>query len=93
MAQPPPLPRIDNPELYTIHDEPMPLQFRRMYIRDQMRNAHTYIMEYSATLEMIKERRYVSDEHGDRLRIVCGIVNAVRRNIDESLATDDRLRR
>ena len=25
MAQPPPLPRIDNPELYTIHDEPMPL--------------------------------------------------------------------
>ena len=25
MAQPPPLPRIDNPELYTIHNEPMPL--------------------------------------------------------------------
>ena len=25
MAQLPPLPRIDNPELYTIHDEPMPL--------------------------------------------------------------------
>ena len=26
MAQLPPLPRIDNPELYTIHDEPMPLR-------------------------------------------------------------------
>ena len=26
MAQPPPLPRMDNPELYTIHDEPMPLR-------------------------------------------------------------------
>ena len=25
MAQPPPLPRIYNPELYTIHSEPMPL--------------------------------------------------------------------
>ena len=25
MAQPPPLPRIDNPELYTIHHKPMPL--------------------------------------------------------------------
>ena len=24
-AQPPPLPRIDNAELYTMHDEPMPL--------------------------------------------------------------------
>ena len=25
IAQPPPLPRIDNAELYTIHDKPMPL--------------------------------------------------------------------
>ena len=62
MVQPPPLPRINNPELYTIHDEPMPLRIRRTYIKDRMRNAHTYIMEYSATLEMIKERRYVPDE-------------------------------
>ena len=57
-AQPPPLPRIDNAELYTIHDELMPLRIRRTYIRDQTRNAHTDIMEFSATLEMIKERRY-----------------------------------
>ena len=62
MAQPPPLPRIDNPELYTIHDEPMPLWIRRTYIKDRTRNAHMYIMEYSATLKMIKERRYVADE-------------------------------
>ena len=89
MAQLPPLPRIDNPELYTIHDEPMPLRIRRMYIRDWTRNAHTYMMEYSATLEMIKERRYVADELWDRLRIVYGRVDAVRRNIDESLAADN----
>ena len=56
-AQPPPLPRIDNAELYTIYDEPMLLRIRCMYIRDRTRNAHTYIMEFSATLEMIKERR------------------------------------
>ena len=56
MAQLPPLPRIDNPELYTIHNEPMPLQIRRTYIKDRKRNTHMYIMEYSATLEMIKER-------------------------------------
>ena len=93
MAQPLPLPRIDNPELYTIHDKLMPLRIRRTYIRDQMQNAHTYIMEYSATLEMVKERRYVADELWDRLRIVYGRVNAVRRNIDESLAKDDQLRR
>ena len=93
MAQPPPLPRIDNQELYTIHDEPMPLQIRRTYIRDWMRNAHMYIMEYSATLEMIKERRYMVDELWDRLRIVYGKVDVVRRNIDESLATDDQLHR
>ena len=48
-------------------------------------------MEYSATLEMVKERRYVVDELWDRLRIVYGRVDVVRRNIDESLATDDRL--
>ena len=91
MAQPPPLPRIDNPELYTIHDEPMPLQIRRTYIRDQMKNTHTYIMEYSATLEMINERRYVANKLWDRLRIVYGRVDAMRRNIDESLDTDHRL--
>ena len=34
MAQLPTLPRIDSPELYTIHDESMPLQIRRTYIRD-----------------------------------------------------------
>ena len=46
-------------------------------------------MEYSATLEMIKERRYVADELWDRLTIVYGRVDVVRRNKDESLATDD----
>ena len=76
--QPPPLPRIDNAELYTIHDEPMPLQIRRTYIRDQTRNAHTYIMEYSATLVMIKERRYIEEELWDRLRIIYRRVDVVR---------------
>ena len=68
MAQLSPLPRIDNPELYTIHDEPIPLQIRRMYIRYQIRNTHTYIMEYSATLEMIDESLATDDrlhrQHG-----------------------------
>ena len=50
-----------------------------------------YIMEYSATLEMIKERRYVADKLWDWLRIVYGRVDAVRRKIDESLAADDQL--
>ena len=71
-----------------IHNEPMPLRIRRTYIRDQTRNAHTYIMEYSATLEMVKERRYVVDKLWDKLRIVYGRVHVVRRNMDESLATD-----
>ena len=93
MAQPPPLPGINNPKLYMIHDELMPLRIRRTYIRDRMQNKHTYIMEYSATLEMVKERRYMADELWDRLRIIYGRVDVVRRNIDESLATDDRLHR
>ena len=50
-------------------------------------------MEFSATLEMIKERRYRMEELWDRLRIIYGRVDVVRRNIDESLVTDDRLRR
>ena len=91
VAQLPPLPRIDNPELYMIHDELMPLQIRQTYMRDRAPSAHTCIMEYSSTLEMVKERRYVVDKLWDRLRIVYGRVDVVRRNIDESLATDDRL--
>ena len=78
MAQPPPLLRIDNPELYTIHDELMPLRIRRTYIKDRMRNTYPYIMEYSATLKMIKERRSMADKLWDRLRIVYGQVDAVR---------------
>ena len=66
-AQLPPLPRIDNPELYMIHEELMPLHIRRTCIRDRTRNTHTYIMKYSATIEMKKERRYVADELWDRL--------------------------
>ena len=58
-----------------------------------MRNTHTYIMEYSATLEMVKEKRYMTEELWDRLRIIYGRVNAVRRNTDESSSTDDQLRR
>ena len=58
-----------------------------------MRNTHTYIMEYSVKLEMIKERRYVADELWDRLRIAYGRVDVVKINIYESLATDDQLRR
>ena len=50
-----------------------------------------YIMEYSATLEMEKERRYVADELWDRLRIVYGRVNTVWKNIDESLAKGNQL--
>ena len=68
----PPLPRINNTELYTIHDELMPLQIRHTYIRDRTRNAHRYIMEFSATLEMIKERRYQTEELWDRLKIIYG---------------------
>ena len=56
----------------------MPLEIRRTYIRDRTRNAHTYIMEYSPTLEMVKERRYMMQEHWDRLRMVYRRVNVVR---------------
>ena len=66
-AQPPPLLRIDNSELYTIHEETMPLCIRRTYMRDQTQNAHTYIMEYSSTMEIEKEKCYIIDELWQRL--------------------------
>ena len=44
-------------------------------------------------LEMVKERRYLTDDLWDRLRIFYGQVDVVRRKIDESLAMDDQLRR
>ena len=69
-AQPPPLLRIDNPELHTIHEEPMPLCIRRTYKKDRTHNAHTYIMEYSSTIDMENEKHYMRDELWQRLQII-----------------------
>ena len=42
-AQPPPLPIINNPELYMIHNEPMPLCIRRnIYQRSNVKHPHVY---------------------------------------------------
>ena len=84
------LSRIHNPELYMIHEEPMPLRIRKIYTWDRMRNAHTYIMEYSSTKEMEKEKQYVRDQLWNRLQIIYGHVDAVRRKIDASLAKHDQ---
>ena len=79
------LSRIHNPELYMIHEESMPLRIRKTYIWDRMRNAHIYIMEYSSTKEMEKEKQYVRDQLWNRLQIIYGHVDAVRRKADASL--------
>ena len=46
MFSPPPLPLMDDPEVYVTHSDVMHIATRRNYVRDRMRAAITYINEY-----------------------------------------------
>ena len=61
-SQPPPLPRIDNQSCIQSMTNPCPYKLDEHILGIEYENAHTYIIEYSATLEMIKERRYIEEE-------------------------------
>ena len=69
---PPPLPAMDEPEVYVLHPDVMQVNNRKNYVRDRMRAALIYISEYVETKRMMTEGRYNNEELLVRLRAVFG---------------------
>ena len=90
---PPPLPLMDDPEVYVMHNDVMHIATRRNYVRDRMRAAITYINEYQETHTQLAEDGTHSETMLTRLRIIYGRVDAIRNRIDAALLVDDMFRR
>ena len=89
---PPPLPPMDDPEVYIRHQDVMTTSTRRNYTRDRMRAAITYINEYKDTQDQLEKNTSHSEVLGVRLRIIFGQVNNIRERIDAALNIDDAYR-
>ena len=90
---PPPLPLMDDPEVYITHNDVMHITTRRNYVRDRMRAAITYINEYQETHTQLAKDSTHLDVMLTRLRIIYGWVDAIRDRIDTALLADDMFRR
>ena len=58
---PPPLPMMDEPEVYVIQPDAMDTNMCKNYVRDCMRATLIYISEYAETQKMLTENRYQQD--------------------------------
>ena len=90
---PPPLPAMDEPEVYVVHQDVMDTNMRKNYVRDRMRAALIYVSEYAETQKMLSEDRYRQEDLLVRLRAIFGRVDRVRSQIDQALQHDDAHRR
>ena len=90
---PPPLPAMDEPAVYILHQDVMQVNTRKNYVRDRMRATLIYISEYMERKSMMTEGRYNDEELLVRLRAVFGRVDQVRDHIDRALQQDDAHRR
>ena len=89
----PGLPKIPDPSIYRVKDEVLRLETRGNFIRDRTRVLVTYILSHEETERWIQEKRYREEEAKQRLRIIYGRINEVRKAIEEGLQEDSRLRR
>ena len=93
-VQPPPLPFIPRAENYVKHDRPMSPAMRKNYIKDRAQAAVTYIMEYGKNTKLWNlEGKAPLHKLAQRLQIVFGRVDAVRKAVDEVIEHDDEIRR
>ena len=90
---PPPLPVMDEPEVYVTHQDVMDTNMRKNYVRDRMRAALIYISEYAETQKMLSEDKYRQEDLLVRLRAIFGTVDRVRSQIDQALQHDNAHRR
>ena len=92
-VQPPPLPFIPRAENYVKHDRPMSPATRKNYIKDRAQAVVTYITEYRNTKLWTLERKAPIHKLTQRLQIVFGRFDAVRKAVDEAIENDDEIRR
>ena len=92
-VQPPPLPFIPRAGNYVKYDRPMSPAMRKNYIKDRAQAAVTYIMEYGNTKLWNLEGKALLHKLAQRLQIVFGRVDAVRKAVDEVIEHDDEIRR
>ena len=92
-AQPPPLPFIPNVANYMSHSKPMLPAMRKNYIKDREQVAVTYITEYGNTTLWSLENLVPIHKLTQRLQIVFGKVDAVRKVVDKAIENDDEIRR
>ena len=92
-AQPPPLPFIPSVANYTLHSKPMSPAMRKNYIKDRAQAAVTYITEYGNTALWSLENLVPLHKLTQRLQVVFGRVDAVRKAVDEAIENDDEIRR
>ena len=90
---PPPLPMMDEPEVYIIQPDAMNMNMHKNYVRDHMRAALIYISEYAETQKMLSENKYRQEDLLVQLRAVFGRVDRIRNHIDQALQHDDAHRR
>ena len=82
---PPPLPTMDNPDVYILHLDAMETNTRKNYVCDRMRAALIYISEYAETQRMIAENRYRNEDLMIHLRAVFGRVDSIIEQIHKAL--------
>ena len=92
-AQPPLLPFIPNIANYTLHSQPMSPAMRKNYIKDRAQAAVTYITEYGNTALWSRENMVPLHKLKQRLQVLFGRVDAVRKAVDEAIENDDEIRR
>ena len=69
---PPPLPVMDEPDVYVVHLDAMETNTRRNYVRDHMRAALIYISEYAGAQKIRTENKYCNEDLLVCLRAVFG---------------------
>ena len=84
------IPRVAN---YTLHSKLMPPTMRKIYIKDRAQAAVTYITEYGNTALWSLENMAPLHKLMQRLQVVFGTVDTVRKAVDEVIEKDDEIRR
>ena len=90
---PPPLPAMDEPDVYILHPDTMETNTRKNYVCDRMQATLIYISEYAETRRMMTENRYRNEDLMVCLRAIFGRVDRIRNQIDLALQQDDAHRR
>ena len=92
-TQLPSLPMMPEPDAYVTQPDVMTPQMRRNYVRDRTQAALTYIKEYGTSQKWEQDPQYDVQQIRQRLQIVYGKADKVKKNVDTALLNDDIYRR